>query len=255
MCVPGRPRSPDPPIPRRWPSGSWARQVAGPQQARQGGWEHGPGPWWAVQGARRRGGGSTERVSHRFWARQALTAERGAHSWLAGRPALMSFPHGPEFPARHDHTGKTLPRPPPPQLPPSHRTAEGEGGDEASATGPPEVAGGPSHGGVGLTERHRGPDRPGSLASLSPPCPGLHTGWGVGCRRSTVGEITSNFGPRGPTPSPPPLLPVVAKLWAGAEGGCNASGRVWGGWFLEEATPSPSFLGLEDSPCQRPTGL
>lgn len=80
-------------------------------------------------------------MSHHFWARQAATAERGAHSWLAGRPALMSFPHGPEFPARHDHTGKTLPRPPPPQLPSSHRTVEGEGGDEASATGPPEVAG------------------------------------------------------------------------------------------------------------------
>lgn len=54
-------------------------------------------------------------------------AERGAHSSLAGRPALMSFPHGPKFPARHDHTGKTLPRPPPPQLPPSHREGRGVG--------------------------------------------------------------------------------------------------------------------------------
>lgn len=154
MCVPGRPgASLWLRIPRRWHSGSWARQVAGPQQPGQRGWERRPGPWWAVQGARR-GGGNTERVSHRFWARQAVTAERGAHSWLAGRPALMSFPHGPEFPARHDHTGKTLPRPPPPQLPPSHRTAEGEGCGAASATGPPEVAGGPRTvpGSLGVTE-------------------------------------------------------------------------------------------------------
>lgn len=160
-------------IPRRWHSRSWARQVAGPQQPGQRGWEGRPGPWWAVQGVRR-GGGNTERVSHRFWARPAVTAERGAHSWLAGRPALMSFPHGPELPARHDHTGKTLPRPPPPQLPPSHRTAEGEGGEcnWASRGGP-----GPLHG-AWLPGSHRGRNCNGFLARLSPPCPGLHTGEG-----------------------------------------------------------------------------
>lgn len=164
----------------------------------------GPGPWWAVQGARR-GGGNTERVSHRFWARQAATAERGAHSWLAGQPALMSFPHGPEFPARHDHTGKKLPRPPPPQLPPSHRTVEGEGGGEASATGPPEMARA-----LAQCRAPWEPPRPGphgSLTTRSPPCPGLHT---AGCRRSTGGEITSNFGALGPTlQPPPPFLPVL----------------------------------------------
>lgn len=119
-----------------------------------------PGPWWAAEGARR-GGGNTERVSHRFWAKQAAAAERGAHSWLAGRPALMSFPHGPEFPARHDHTGKTLPRPPPPQLPPSHR--EGKGGRECG--------GGrrnwPLLGGGGLRHGLPGACAPGTLRTVS----------------------------------------------------------------------------------------
>lgn len=108
---------------REW----WARQVAGPARVKAQRLESpGPGLRWAAEGERR-GGGNTERVSHRFWARQAAAAERGAHSWLAGRPALMSFPHGPEFPARHDHTGKALPRPPPPQLLLPTERGRGEG--------------------------------------------------------------------------------------------------------------------------------
>lgn len=89
----------------RWPGRQWAPAVCALRGREQGAGES-PFLGWA--------GGS------------GCGAERGAHSWLAGRPALMSFPHGPEFPARHDHTGKALPRPPPPQLPPSHS----EGGRE-----------------------------------------------------------------------------------------------------------------------------
>lgn len=128
--------------------GEWRMGKEGSRASRSKGREAGkprPGLWWAVEGARQ-GGGNTERVSHRFWARQAAAAERGAHSWLAGRPALMSFPHGPEFPARHDHTGKTLPRPPPPQLPPSHRAGKAVGWGkvgEAGERGPLGQAEGP----------------------------------------------------------------------------------------------------------------
>lgn len=50
-------------------------------------------------------------------------------AFLAGRAAGTNvFPTWPRIPgSRHDHTGKTLPRPPPPQLPPSHREGKGEG--------------------------------------------------------------------------------------------------------------------------------
>lgn len=174
------------PSPRRWQSGSWERQVAGPQQPRQGGWERGPGPWWAVQGARR-GGGNTERVSHRFWARQAVTAERGG-AFLAGRAAGTNvFPTWPRVPRSARSHGQDAPAatPAPAAFFPQNRGGGGRWRGERNwvsrgGRDPRTVPGS-----LGATEDGR--DRRGSLASLSPPCPSLHTGgWRGG--GGSVGE-------------------------------------------------------------------
>ena len=148
-------------------------------------------------------------MSHHFWARQAAAAERGAHSWLAGRPALMSFPHGPEFPTRHDHTGKTLPRPPPPQLPPSHRKEKGGGNVvEAAELASPGAQWGPAAwppGGLRLGRpAHR--ERLRNRAVLVKMRAGSSSGGGKGRRPErprVLGHIPASLAPIHP---PPPCV-------------------------------------------------
>lgn len=83
-------------------------------------------------------------------------------AFLAGRAAGTNvFPTWPRIPGSarsHDHTGKTLPRPPPPQLPPSHR--EGKGGQGVRGWRGAGRAGAPGAGWGASAELPRGP-RPG----------------------------------------------------------------------------------------------